>query len=115
MRVACIVNPNAKDGKLGKNFHKVEKALQLSRIEYDAYFTEGTGHATQIADCLRESDYDLVFAVGGDGTVHEVAYGTRDSSKRLEEDPEPGNRGFRYETREGPSVSDDDEFSDFSF
>ena len=32
-----------------------------------------------------------------------------------EEEPEPENRGSRYETREGPSVSDDDEFSDFSF
>ena len=31
------------------------------------------------------------------------------------EEPEPENRGSRYETREGPSVSDDDEFSDFSF
>ena len=32
-----------------------------------------------------------------------------------EEMPEPEIRGSRYETREGPSVSDDDEFSDFSF
>ena len=32
-----------------------------------------------------------------------------------EEEPEPEIRGSRYETREGPSVSDDDEFSDFSF
>jgi hypothetical protein len=31
-----------------------------------------------------------------------------------EEEPEPENEGPRYETREGPSVSDD-EFSDFSF
>ncbi len=32
-----------------------------------------------------------------------------------EEEPEPETRGSRYETRDGPSVSDDDEFSDFSF
>ncbi len=32
-----------------------------------------------------------------------------------EEEHEPANQGSRYETRAGPSVSDDDEFSDFSF
>ena len=114
MRVARTVNPNVRDGKLEKNFHKVETALQISKIEYDAYFAEGTGHAIQIGDSIRHSDYDLVGPVGGDGTVREVANGIRDSSKHLEEDPEPGNRGYRYETPEGPSVSDDDEFSDFS-
>ena len=83
MRVACIVNPNARDGKVGKNFHRIEKALETSGIEYDAHMTEGTGHAIEIASSLRDSDYDLVVAVGCDGTVHEVANGIRDSSKRL--------------------------------
>ena len=35
--------------------------------------------------------------------------------EETEEEPEPEIRGSRYETRKGPSVSDDDEFSDFSF
>lgn len=83
MRVACIVNPNARDGKVGKNFHRIEEAIETSGIEYDAHMTEGTGHAIEIASSLRDSDYDLVVAVGGDGTVHEVANGIRDSSKRL--------------------------------
>ena len=77
------MNPNARDGKLGKIFHKIEKALESSGIVYDTYMTEGTGHAIEIASSLRDSDFDLVVAVGGDGTVHEVANGIRDSSKRL--------------------------------
>ena len=82
-QVACIANPNARDGKLGKNFHKIEEALGASGIGYDVFMTEGTGHAIEIASGLRDSDYDLVVAVGGDGTVHEVANGIRGSSKRL--------------------------------
>jgi len=40
--------------------------------------------------------------------------GTIPAEEIEEEEPEPENEGPRYETREGPSVSDDD-FSDFSF
>ena len=82
-RVACIVNPNARDGKLGKNFPKVEDALRSSGIEFDIFMTNGKGHAIEISSDLRESDYDLIVAVGGDGTVHEVANGIRGSDKRL--------------------------------
>ena len=82
-RVACIVNPNARDGKLGKNFHKIEEELAASGLDQDVFMTEGTGHAIEIASDLRETDYDLVVAIGGDGTVHEVANGIRGSSKRL--------------------------------
>ena len=82
-RVACIANPNARDGKLAKNFHKIDEALTSSGLEYDVFMTEGTGHAIEIASGLRDSDYDLIVAIGGDGTVHEVANGIRGSSKRL--------------------------------
>ena len=81
--VACIVNPNARDGKLGKKLHKIEDAFEASGIDYDLFMTERTGHAIEIATDLREGDHDLVVAIGGDGTVHEVANGIRGSSKRM--------------------------------
>ena len=74
-RVACIVNPNARDGKLGRIFHKVEESLNSSGIDFDVFMTAGKGHAIEISSDLRGCDYDLVVAVGGDGTVHEVANG----------------------------------------
>ena len=82
-RVACIVNPNARDGKLGRIFHKVEESLSSSGIDFDVFMTAGKGHAIEISSDLRGSDYDLVVAVGGDGTVHEVANGIRGSDMRL--------------------------------
>ena len=83
VRVACIVNPNARDGKLGKNLHKVEAAMDSAVIQHDVFLTEGTGHAIEISSGLRDSDYDLLVAVGGDGTVHEVANGIRESPMRM--------------------------------
>ncbi|GIS29456.1 MAG: hypothetical protein Ct9H90mP1_1840 [Methanobacteriota archaeon] len=44
-----------------------------SGLDHDVFMTEGTGHAIEIASGLRDSDYDLIVAIGGDGTVHEVA------------------------------------------
>ena len=40
-RVACIVNPNARDGKLGRIFHKVEESLNSSGIDFDVFMTAG--------------------------------------------------------------------------
>ena len=82
-RIACIINPNARDGKVGKNFHKVEESLKSSGIDFEIFMTTGKGHAIEISSNLRDSDYDLVVAVGGDGTVHEVANGIRGSEMRL--------------------------------
>ena len=83
MHVACIVNPHARDGKLGKNLMKVQSELGSLGIEYEVNLTEGRGHAIEIASNLRESKHDLIVAVGGDGTVQEVANGLRGSSKRM--------------------------------
>ena len=62
---------------------KIQNELESLGIEYEALLTEGRGHAIEIASKLRDSKHDLIVAVGGDGTVHEVANGLRGSSKRM--------------------------------
>lgn len=45
-------------------------------LECTIEFTRGRGHATELAGQAAQSNiYDVVFAVGGDGTVNEVAQG----------------------------------------
>ncbi len=82
-RIACILNPNARDGLSVRQWDKFEPALKEAGFEIDLRHTEGPGHAMDIAQSLIEEDHELVVAIGGDGTVHEVASGLRGSKKVL--------------------------------
>ena len=46
-----------------------------SNIECRIEFTQNRGHATELAQWAVEQKVDFAFAVGGDGTVNEVAQG----------------------------------------
>lgn len=82
-RIACILNPKARDGLSVKQWASFESALSVAGFEIDLHHTEFSGHATEIAHSLSNGDYELVVAVGGDGTVHEVASGLRGSKMKL--------------------------------
>ena len=82
-RIACILNPKARDGLSMKQWDLFEPALKMAGFEIDLHQTEYPGHATEIAHNLSSGDYEIVVAVGGDGTVHEVASGLRTSKMTL--------------------------------
>src|SRR5258706_6336970 len=44
-------------------------------IECDIEFTKSKGHAIELSGNAAAENFDIVFAVGGDGTVNEVAQG----------------------------------------
>jgi len=71
-RLLVIANPfsgtNAKTN-LEKNLHLLNKG----HFELDVAFTQHPGHACTLAASAIESQYDIVAAAGGDGTVNEVA------------------------------------------
>lgn len=64
-----IVNPISGSGKKKKAVEAIEKCY---RGPYEIVYTKYPGHAEELS---RESDSSLVVAVGGDGTVSEVARG----------------------------------------
>jgi diacylglycerol kinase family enzyme len=80
-RIACILNPKARDGLSISQWSQFEKSLQNSGYKIDLFHTEYIGHGMDLAANLRESEHEIVVAVGGDGTVHEVASGLRGSGK----------------------------------
>ena len=82
-RIACILNPKARDGLSVKQWERFKPALREAGFKIDLFRTEEPGHAMDIAEGLRDGDHDLVVAIGGDGTVHEVAAGLRGSDKVL--------------------------------
>ena len=72
-----VVNPLSG----GRNKRKWLKLLKtFLQPSYSIAYTQRPGHATELA---READADVVVAVGGDGTVNEVARGLIGSEKAL--------------------------------
>lgn len=72
-RILFIVNPKA-----GTNLQKhiresVEKHLNHRKFEYGFRFTERAEHAKELALEAVAEGYEIVVAVGGDGSINEVA------------------------------------------
>ncbi len=68
-RALLIVNPGARSAARAQA--KALDAFQQAGVTCDAMVTTSPGHATELAR-LRGSEYDFVFALGGDGTAMEV-------------------------------------------
>jgi diacylglycerol kinase (ATP) len=75
MKVLWVIKPVAGGGKANKVWTQVKAPAlgQFPKLEYE--FTEMPGHATHLACKAVKDGYDTVVAVGGDGTVHEIANG----------------------------------------
>ena len=74
----CIVNPASRDHTCGKRWPKIVSKLESRGFDVTSYITERVGHAGEIAWKLRNDNVEgLIVAVGGDGTVHEVASAMR--------------------------------------
>lgn len=72
-RIAFIVNPIS--GTCSKDVvpAMIGKHIDASLYETNVVFTEYAGHASQLAAQYVADGYDIVVAVGGDGTINEVA------------------------------------------
>ena len=72
-KILFIINP--KSGIHGKRNIPavVEKHIDHNRFELFMEYTSHAGHATEIAASAVKNGFDVVVAVGGDGTVNEVA------------------------------------------
>lgn len=69
-RAVVITNPASRRGY--RLAERARDALTARSVECDVVFTERPGHAAELA-LLHAPHYDAVFALGGDGTVMEVA------------------------------------------
>lgn len=74
MRALFIVNPKAGKGRGRDAYQVIENEAFKLGIECSRRFTERAGHARELA--AAEGDFfEVVVAVGGDGTMNEVASG----------------------------------------
>ncbi len=81
--IAFIINPAS--GTKGKRHipRLIEKSLDHSLFGHDIIFTRQAGEATEMARRYVEMGFYAVVAVGGDGTVNEVARALRNTNTAL--------------------------------
>jgi diacylglycerol kinase (ATP) len=72
-KIKLILNPTANHGRSVRE--AADLRLLMVKHNTDWNGTEYPGHAIEIARQAGEQGYDLVVALGGDGTVHEVING----------------------------------------
>jgi diacylglycerol kinase (ATP) len=74
-----VVNPRAGGGRAGRVFGEMKPILERALGAIDVTFTERGAHAIEIARDAANAGRELIVAVGGDGTLHEVANGVLDA------------------------------------
>lgn len=71
--ILFIINPIS-GGKNKSTFRKLAEAnLDHSQFSSEYVFSQSVGHAHQLANQAVRDGFDVVVAVGGDGTINEVA------------------------------------------
>lgn len=74
MTYTFIVNPHAGRGRFRAAGNPLEAAARMHGLDSRFLYTERRGHATALAASAAAGS-DIVVAVGGDGTIHEVVSG----------------------------------------
>jgi diacylglycerol kinase (ATP) len=80
-KIVCILNPRAQGGKAGAAEDKIRKSIERAFQDWELVLTKSPGHATELAQQALASGADIVAAIGGDGTCHEVVNGFFDGDK----------------------------------
>lgn len=74
MKNIFIVNPISGKGKTLKAVDRIKKVCEEENLDYEIYFTEYPKDATKIARKYRFTK-NIIYSVGGDGTLNEVLNG----------------------------------------
>ena len=96
--IAFIINPISGGRETQAAKRKLPKLI-MQTLDAEQWlpnivFTERAGHATELAHQFARMGFDAVVAVGGDGTVNEVARGLRDTQTALGIIPMGSGNGF---------------------
>lgn len=96
--IAFIINPisGAKETQNAKRKlpKLIMQTLDMEQWLPNIVFTEYAGHATELAHQYARMGFDAVVAVGGDGTVNEVARGLKNTKTALGILPMGSGNGF---------------------
>lgn len=97
---AIVVNPNSASGLTGKNWDNLH--LMIKRLFGDnceIAFTEKSGDGTNLTRNFIKKGYKKIVAIGGDGTINEVANGFFEEDIRIH----GGGGGSEYNNKDNDS------------
>ena len=95
MKIRFILNP--KSGNTSTEPEHLARCIQLNFPGADMRLTKGPGHATQLATDAAQQKFDIVVAIGGDGTINETARGLVGTQTALAVIPRGSGNGFARE------------------
>jgi lipid kinase, YegS/Rv2252/BmrU family len=93
-KVLAIINPISGTGSKKNIPDLLGQAYNASEYELFLTYTKAAGHAEELARRAASEGYDHVIAVGGDGTVNEVARGLVGSQTALGIVPKGSGNGL---------------------
>ena len=98
-KLLVIINPISGSAHRDYMPEIVDKSIDKAQYEHVVRFTQGPGHATQLAKAAIEQGFYGVIAIGGDGTINETASALINSDVALGIVPcGPGNGLARHLT-----------------
>lgn len=82
MKYIFIVNPESAKGNAMKIIGNIEKVCKQEHIEYEVCYTLAQGDATRLAQNYKDEE-NIIYAVGGDGTLSEVLNGVVGTKNKI--------------------------------
>jgi diacylglycerol kinase family enzyme len=80
-KIAAVVNPQSAGGRTAQEWPQLASLLENRLGHFTARFTSEPGSGIAITRGLLREGFDLIIAVGGDGTVNEAANGFFDEGR----------------------------------
>lgn len=72
-KIAFIINPISGTQSKEQILKWLDEKLDKERYAQEVIYTERAGHAVEIAAQKAQEDAHAVIAIGGDGTINEIA------------------------------------------
>jgi diacylglycerol kinase (ATP) len=96
-KIRFIINPKSGIGKQKKIESLIEHHIDAALFDYEICYTKEKSHAIDLSREAAAMHYDAVVAVGGDGTINEVAQGLLHTESSLGVIPAGSGNGLaRY-------------------
>jgi YegS/Rv2252/BmrU family lipid kinase len=84
MKIFLILNPGSNSGKSKRKFEEIFKILDNNKFSYEYKITSTLEDAYLFSKEANEKNFDIIIAVGGDGTINNVLNGFYDNhGKRI--------------------------------